>query len=326
MSAHSPNQADLIKRHLARDLDRVEERAFLARLDREPELMRAWAAAYDARVDQAGLAAFVVRDPDTAHCFSVETLERYAKDDLDEPDRRTVASHLRCPLCGPEVRFLTAARSPTASERAESRAPVGQKNGTDHPRWRPLQPGIEIGGPAGEPSRGAPPRPVPDDRPPGGRQPSSSPWAFVAPRLRGFGFGVQAVGLAAALALIVVVVRPEGIKAPLDVERLAQPGAVNRAVTAAEIRSALPAGAVLAREACVLRWSADMETQTFGVRVFTEDLRMVASAHLLTEPSFHVPEETLRGLPIQTRLFWQVTAHLADGTEVNSPAFDLRLR
>lgn len=99
-------QTALVDRHLARDLDRVEERAFLAQLEREWNLREAFTLRYEELVNQRGLFAFAHRNPEVAHCFSVETLERFLRGQLDGLDRQTVESHLSCPLCGLEVRFL----------------------------------------------------------------------------------------------------------------------------------------------------------------------------------------------------------------------------
>ena len=57
-----------------------------------------------------------------------------------------------------------------------------------------------------------------------------------------------------------------------------------------------------------------------------EALAELASAEGLPSPQFQVPAPALAGLPPGSRLYWQVTAVLADGTRVTSPTFSVLLR
>lgn len=84
------------------------------------------------------------------------------------------------------------------------------------------------------------------------------------------------------------------------------------------LESLVPPGAGLSRSACVLRWRGPAGA-TYDLRVTSEDL----SAALplvsgLKTPEYRVPEEFLSRLPPGTRLLWQVTARLPDGSVVTA--------
>jgi hypothetical protein len=87
------------------------------------------------------------------------------------------------------------------------------------------------------------------------------------------------------------------------------------------IVSLLPEGEPLDRAEPVLRWAtaegdAPMGT-TYDV-VVTADLRQVAEAGDLTEPTFRIPDEALSGLPSGTELQWQVEAVTPAGDRLRS--------
>lgn len=353
MSAKSPRQTALIRRHLARDLDRVEERAFLTARDRDPELMREWAAAYDVLAQRAGLPAFLVRNPDVAHCFSSETLERYVKGELDEQDRQTVGSHLPCPLCGPEAEFLRSTRPERASEQEGSTVIPWPLNPSAHGEGKARAPDIETvepdrkrGQTTARTSGAVPERPqrkrgqttagasravpermaaehraLPNAAAATRNEPTRSRrtrWsrALAAPHRK---LAAAAAAVAASAAAFVVISNQVPF---LERPEPEAPGfAAMRQPNRPRIRSSLSPGTLLSRRACVLRWSTDIDAHEFAVSIFTEDLRRIASARTLKVPEFHVPEESLRTLPSPSRVLWQVTARLADGREIISPTF-----
>lgn len=92
------------------------------------------------------------------------------------------------------------------------------------------------------------------------------------------------------------------------------------------IRSLVPEGAALPREAFVLRWTAVPGAAAYEVEVTTEALAPIASAKRLPAPELQVPPTSLAGLPPGTRLYWQATALLADGSRLPSATFSARLR
>jgi hypothetical protein len=89
----------------------------------------------------------------------------------------------------------------------------------------------------------------------------------------------------------------------------------------AGIRSLLPQGQALSREATVLRWSPLAGAVSYDVQVSTEDLRILTTARGLTATEYRVPESALAGLPSASRLLWQVDAVRPDGTHENSQTF-----
>ena len=287
MSVRCPNQTLLISRHLACDLDRVEERAFWAALDRDPQLRSAFAEAHEALVQKAGLSAFAVRNPDVAHCFSTQTLEQFVRGELGDVDRQTVASHLPCPLCSSDVEHLI------------------DRGAAD--RSRPLT------------ANGAPSRTQPAMPPARRRSPRARTWPRSRARV--------AMGVASVAASVALVVGLSGrIDGPSFQGAAPSGSGVLRDSSRARIRAQLSEETALAREACVLRWSTDLAAEDFDVKVFTEDLEPIAGARSLKAPRFVIPEEALRKVPSQALLLWQVTARHADGTQVVSPTFRSRLR
>ena len=89
----------------------------------------------------------------------------------------------------------------------------------------------------------------------------------------------------------------------------------------AGIRSLLPEGQALPRQAAVLRWSPLAGAVSYDVEVSTEDLRPIATAKGQTATEYRIPESALKGLPSGARLLWQVGAVRPDGTHENSPTF-----
>jgi hypothetical protein len=92
------------------------------------------------------------------------------------------------------------------------------------------------------------------------------------------------------------------------------------------IRSLLPAGQALPRQAAVLRWSPVTGATSYDVQVSTEDLQAVATAKGQTAAEYRVPESVLSALPPGTRLLWQVDAVRPDGTRETSPTFTTPLQ
>lgn len=94
----------------------------------------------------------------------------------------------------------------------------------------------------------------------------------------------------------------------------------------AGIRSLLPEGQALSREAAVLRWSPLAGAVSYDVQVSTEDLRAVATAKGQTATEYRIPQSALTGLPAGARLLWQVDAVKPDGTHETSPTFVTAVR
>jgi hypothetical protein len=119
-----------------------------------------------------------------------------------------------------------------------------------------------------------------------------------------------AAALAAGLLIAVGVYRAQPVQEP-----------TYREAQYAGIRSLLPEGQALPRQAAVLRWSPLAGAVSYDVQVSTEDLRTVATAKGQTATEYRVPESAFTGLPSGTRLFWQVDAVRPDGSHENSPTF-----
>jgi hypothetical protein len=100
---------------------------------------------------------------------------------------------------------------------------------------------------------------------------------------------------------------------------------VYRAGGELEIRSLLPEGEPLARDAAVLRWRLGSdgapEGTTYDLLVSGEDLQPLAEAAELEEPSYRVPPAALESLPSGAEILWRVEAHLPDGRSARSPTF-----
>jgi hypothetical protein len=132
----------------------------------------------------------------------------------------------------------------------------------------------------------------------------------------------SSVPLAAAAALVVAI--GAGLFVLRESGPPSKPG--YREAGPSAIRSLVPEGESLPRDAFRLRWSPGPEGARYDVRVTSESLDTVASARGLTEPSYLVPESALASLPAGTRLLWQVQARLPDGERRDSPTFITSLR
>ncbi|MBW8878904.1 MAG: hypothetical protein JF614_28460 [Acidobacteria bacterium] len=93
-----------------------------------------------------------------------------------------------------------------------------------------------------------------------------------------------------------------------------------------QVRSLLPAGQPLPRQAAVLRWTPLPGAVSYDVSVSTEDLRQVATAQGQTAAEYRLPPAALSGLPAGARLLWQVDAIFPDGHHVTSPTFTTPLQ
>ncbi|HLE85309.1 MAG TPA: zf-HC2 domain-containing protein [Thermoanaerobaculia bacterium] len=105
---------------------------------------------------------------------------------------------------------------------------------------------------------------------------------------------------------------------------------VYRAGAELEIRSLLPEGEPLPRDAAVLRWAlggdGSPEGTTYDLLVSGEDLQPLAEADELEEPSYRVPPAALEALPSGAEILWRVEAHLPDGRTARSPTFTNRIK
>ena len=100
---------ELIDRYFAGDLDRVELRRLESEAAANPDLRAELDRAYDQRTEDAGLLGLLpAADPSLKYCFSLDTLERFARNQLDEEDRLTVESHTPCPLCAAQLDAIRA--------------------------------------------------------------------------------------------------------------------------------------------------------------------------------------------------------------------------
>jgi hypothetical protein len=88
-----------------------------------------------------------------------------------------------------------------------------------------------------------------------------------------------------------------------------------------EVRSLLPEGQALPRQAAVLRWSPVPGASLYNVQATTEDLQVVASQESLTGTEYRLPAEALSKLPAGSQLLWQVEAVFPDGTRQASETF-----
>jgi hypothetical protein len=108
-----------------------------------------------------------------------------------------------------------------------------------------------------------------------------------------------------------------------------QEAPVYRAGGELEIRSLVPEGEPLPRDAALLRWALGgdgaPEGTTYDLLVSGEDLQPLAEADELEEPSYRVPPAALEALPSGAEILWRVEAHLPDGRTARSPTFTTQL-
>jgi hypothetical protein len=126
--------------------------------------------------------------------------------------------------------------------------------------------------------------------------------------------------LALAAAAIVVALIPVGLYL-----RRAPGTPAYRDEGRVEIRSLIPEGRLLPRRDFLLRWTPGPHGARFTLRVVRPDLSVVANTKGLKSPEYLVPPEVLRDLPPGQVLYWQVEAHLEDGSRLVSGMFSVQL-
>jgi hypothetical protein len=129
--------------------------------------------------------------------------------------------------------------------------------------------------------------------------------------------------LAAAAALAA------GLLIAVGLHHTGQPGPQEPAYREAQhagIRSLLPEGQALPRQAAVLRWSPLAGAVSYDVQVSTQDLQTVAAAKGQTAAEYRIPASALAALPPGAKLLWQVDAVRPDGTHETSPTFTTPLQ
>lgn len=97
---------DLLERYFSGDLDAVEQREFDETLAANSELNMRFTQMYDARTETLGFRSLTPPSIELAECFSVRTLERFVKNELDAPARAMVIAHDRCSWCAQQIREL----------------------------------------------------------------------------------------------------------------------------------------------------------------------------------------------------------------------------
>jgi hypothetical protein len=102
-------------RYFAGDLDPVELRAFEVEILSSRYRRRVFASEYDRRTRTLGLDALASADPEISECFSVPTLEAYARRRLSRDDRALVEAHLSCPVCSLQVEGMRRELEPSAA-------------------------------------------------------------------------------------------------------------------------------------------------------------------------------------------------------------------
>lgn len=124
-------------------------------------------------------------------------------------------------------------------------------------------------------------------------------------------------GLAAAAAILVAVVGA-GIFL-LDPGRGTAP--VHRTQEGASIESAIDEGTVLARDRCLLKWTAGPDGTYYDIRIMAGRMQPLVKREGLDRPEFVVPQEILEDVASGDRILWHVTARLPDGRRVESDTF-----
>jgi hypothetical protein len=93
----------------------------------------------------------------------------------------------------------------------------------------------------------------------------------------------------------------------------------------AEIRALVPDDRPLPRSAAVLRWSPVEEGARYTVELSLPDHTSLHTASELTATELAIPLQVRSRIPAGGTLEWRVSARLADGTLVESPAFRHRV-
>ena len=91
------------------------------------------------------------------------------------------------------------------------------------------------------------------------------------------------------------------------------------------IDSPLERGAVLDRQAFVLRWSGAPSGTLYTLVVATRDLDVLHRAEEIEQDSYRVPADRFAGLAPGTTILWRVEAVLPDARHVSSPTFRVTL-
>ena len=125
-----------------------------------------------------------------------------------------------------------------------------------------------------------------------------------------------AILLAVAAGALLVV----GLALRLREPRVAPEGPY-RAAESPGLRSLLPDGARLRRDAAVLRWAGAPQGVTFDVILADERLEVLARLPGLREPEVAVPGPVLAVLPSGAKLVWKVTVVQPDGTRTEARSF-----
>ncbi len=129
-----------------------------------------------------------------------------------------------------------------------------------------------------------------------------------------------ATAWAAAAAILIL-----GSAALLLPAREPAPDAAYRSQGSDAITALVPDRAALPRAAFRLSWSAAGGRAHYQVTVATADLRTLHVSPWLTQTEHTVPKAKLADLPAGLALVWTVQTILADGRQVASPAFLVRL-
>jgi hypothetical protein len=97
-----------------------------------------------------------------------------------------------------------------------------------------------------------------------------------------------------------------------------------RSVEIRTLASHLPPGAVLTRSQPVLRWSEIAGAQ-YRVRVFTADLKVLEESVESSAHEYTLSAETLRRIPPDGQVLWQVDARVPGKSVIVSPTFSIRV-
>jgi len=135
-----------------------------------------------------------------------------------------------------------------------------------------------------------------------------------APSVGWMRWAAAAAVLVAAIGVGILYLGPERETAPVYREQ-------GEDVLASLLDEAEP----LPRSAFLLRWVAAPDGSLYDVVVTDERLRTLARSTGLTTSEYGVPEDALDAARSGDRLFWQVTAYLPDGREIESPTFIARV-